>query len=115
MAINTSKAKFVKCGETMNVKFTAEVKCGAIKSVNGCTCIALWDIPANEPSTMKILHKGEVISVETNESIGATNAGVAIYVTSAGLITKTESGNTLLGYTAAAVASGDLVVEIVCA
>lgn len=115
MAITSSKAKFVKCGDTMDITSTTEIKCGTIKTVNGCTCIALWDIPANEPNTMKILHKGEVISVETNEAIGETNAGAPIYVTSAGLITKTESGNTLLGYTAKAVAATDLIVEIVCA
>lgn len=115
MAISKSKAKFVKFGETMDITPDTDIACGEIKTVSGCTCIALWDIPAKESSTMKILHKGEVISVETNEPLGTTSAGTAIYVTSAGLITKTESGNTLLGYAAKAVASGDLVVEIVCA
>ena len=50
----------------------------------------------------------------TDEAIGSTNAGVAIYVDSSGLATKTSTSNTLLGYTAYAVASTDLTFSVVC-
>ena len=57
----------------------------------------------------------KVVEVVTNEAIGETNAGVAIYIDSSGLATKTSTSNTLLGYTRAAVGSTDLSFEVVCA
>lgn len=51
----------------------------------------------------------------TDEAIGETAAGTAIYATSAGLVSKTASGNTLVGYARAAVGSSDLAFEVVCA
>lgn len=115
MAITSTKATFVKEGKTLDITAAAAISCGDIKIVDGCTCIALWDIAQGESSTLKVLHKGEVVRIATNEAIGETNAGVAVYVTSAGLVTKTAEGNTLLGYTAKAVAAADLTFEVVCA
>lgn len=115
MAITTTAAKFVKDGQTLDYTPTSAVSCGDILVVDGLNCIALWDIAANAAGTLKVLQRGEVISVTTDDAIGTTNAGVAIYVDSSGLVTKTETNNTLLGYTAAAVGSTDKTFEVVCA
>ena len=116
MAITTTAAKFVKTGDTLDYKPAAAVSAGAIKVVDGCNCIALWDIAANEASTLKVLHKGEVIAITTDDAIGATAAGTAIYVVAAtGLVTKTATDNVLLGYAAAAIGATDLTFEVVCA
>lgn len=123
MAITTTAAKFVKDGQTLDYTPTSAVSCGDILVVDGLNCIALWDIAANAAGTLKVLQRGEVISVTTDDAIGATNAGVAIYVVPAtGLVTKSanDGGNPaadykLLGYTAAAVGSTDKTFEVVCA
>ena len=62
-----------------------------------------------------MLHKGEVVEITTDDKIGATLAGVAIYLDSSGLVTKTATNNTLLGYTAAAIGADDLTFTVVCA
>ena len=65
---------------------------------------------------MKILHRGEVVEITTDDAIGATDAGTAIYVVPAtGLVTKTATNNTLLGYARAAIGATDKAFEIVCA
>ena len=107
--------KFVKCGDTLDITPEAEIAVGTIKKVAGLLCLATWTIPANQPGTMKVLQRGEVINVETAVAIGTTAAGVAVYVDSDGAVTKTAGSNTLLGYTAAAVGSTDLSFEVVCA
>lgn len=115
MAISTTAAKFRKTGDTLDYTAAAAVKAGAIIKVDGLLCLAQWDIAQGEKSTLKILQRGEVVEVTTDDAIGATNAGVAIYVDSSGLATKTSTSNTLLGYTAAAVGATDLSFEVVCA
>lgn len=118
MAIASTKAKFIKEGKTLDYTVAAAgtaVKCGDFKVVAGCNCLALWDIAVGTSGTLKILQKGEVVKVKTDEAIGATNAGVAVYLDSNMLITKTATNNTLLGYTAAAVAATDLEFDVVCA
>ena len=116
MAISSTTAAFRKSGETLDITPSAAISCGAIKVVDGCNCIALWDIPANTPSTLKVLHKGEVVEITTDEAIGATDAGTAIYVVAAtGLVTKTSTNNVLLGYARAAIGATALSFEIVCA
>lgn len=115
MAIAATSAIFRKTGNTLDYTPSAAVKAGAIVKVDGLLCIAQWDIPANTTGVLKVLHRGEVVEVTTDEAIGATNAGVAIYVDSSGLATKTSTNNTLLGYTRAAVGSTDLSFEVVCA
>lgn len=115
MAIAATSAIFRKTGDTLDYTPSADVKAGAIVKVDGLLCIAQWDIPANTTGVLKVLHRGEVVEVTTDEAIGATNAGVAIYVDSSGLATKTSTNNTLLGYTRAAVGSTDLSFEVVCA
>ena len=115
MAIVATAAKFRKTGDTLDYTPSADVKAGAIVKVDGLLCIAQWDIPANTTGVLKVLHRGEVVEVTTDEAIGATNAGVAIYVDSSGLATKTSTSNTLLGYTRAAVGATDLSFEVVCA
>lgn len=114
MAIAATAAKFRKTGDTLDYTPSADVKAGAIVKVDGLLCIAQWDIPANTPGVLKVLHRGEVVEVTTDEAIGATNAGVAIYVDANGLVTKTSTNNTLLGYTAYAVAATDLTFSVVC-
>lgn len=115
MAIAATSAKFRKTGDTLDYTPGSAVSAGDIIKVDGLLCIAQWDIPVSTHGVLKILHRGEVVEVTTDEAIGSTNAGTAIYVTSAGIVSKTESGNTLLGYTAKAVAAGDLTFEVVCA
>ena len=116
MAISSTTAVFRKSGDTLDYKPGSAVSAGAIKVVDGCNCIARWDIAANEASTLKILHRGEVVQITTDEAIGATDAGTAIYVVSAtGLVTKTSTSNVLLGYARAAIGATDLSFEIVCA
>ena len=115
MAIVATAAKFRKTGDTLDYTPSADVKAGAIVKVDGLLCIAQWDIPANTTGVLKVLHRGEVVEVTTDEAIGATNAGVAIYVDANGLVTKTSTSNTLLGYTRAAVGATDLSFEVVCA
>ena len=119
MAISKTAGVFVKEGDTLDITIAADgtaINCGDIKVVDGCNCLALWDIAAGTSGTMKILHKGEVVKITTDEAIGATAAGTAIYVVAAtGLVTKTDTNNTLLGYAAAAIGATDLSFDIVCA
>jgi len=115
MAISTTAGIFRKSGDTLDYTPSAAVAAGKIITTAGCNCLALWPINANEAGTLKILHKGEVIELTTDEAIGATNAGTALYVDSSGLVTKTSTSNTLLGYARAAIGATDLSFEVVCA
>ncbi len=115
MAISTTAAVFRKSGDTLDYTPVANVTAGKIITTDGCNCLALWDIPAGTLGSLKILHRGEVIEVTTNDAIGATNAGTALYVDSSGLVTKTSTSNTLLGYAAAAIGATDLTFRVVCA
>lgn len=116
MAISTTAAIFRKSGETLDITPAAAIAAGAIKVIDGCNCIALWPLAANEPGTLKILHKGEVVQITTDEAIGAIDAGTAIYVVAAtGLVTKTSTNNVLLGYARAAIGATALSFEVVCA
>lgn len=116
MAISTTAAKFRKTGDTLDYTPSAAVSAGAIIVVDGLNCLAQWDIAANAAGVLKVLHRGEVVEITTDEAIGATNAGTAIYVAAAtGLVTKTSTNNVLLGYARAAVGSTDLTFEVVCA
>ena len=115
MAISITAAVFRKSGETLDYTPAADVAAGKIITVDGCNCLALWPLPANQLGSLKILHRGEVIELTTNEAIGATNAGTALYVDANGLVTKTSTNNTLLGYAAAAIGATDLTFCVVCA
>jgi predicted RecA/RadA family phage recombinase len=116
MAIAATSAKFRKTGDTLDYTPASAVNAGDIIVVDGLVCIAQWDIPANTPGVLKVLHRGEVVEVTTDEAIGSTNVGTAIYVVAAtGLVTKTSTSNVLLGYARAAVGSTDLTFEVVCA
>ena len=116
MAIAATAAKFRKTGDTLDYTPSAAVTAGTILVVDGLNCIAQWDLPANVPNTVKVLHRGEVIEVTTDEAIGSTNAETAIYVVAAtGLVTKTSTSNVLLGYARAAIGASDLSFEVVCA
>ena len=116
MAISTTAAKFRKSGDTLDITASANIPAGAIKVVDGCNCLALWPIANGEKGSLKVLQRGEVIEVATNEAIGATDAGTAIYVVAAtGLVTKTSTSNVLLGYARAAIGATDLSFEVVCA
>ena len=106
--------KFVKSGDMIDITPEAEIAVGTIKKVAGLLCLATWTIPANQPGTMKVLQRGEVINVETAVAIGETAAGVAVYVDSDGAVTKTAGSNTLLGYTAADVGSTDKTFDVIC-
>ena len=116
MAITKSAAIFRKSGETLDITAAADIPAGAIKVIDGCNCVALWPIANGDAGSLKILHKGEVVEITTDEAIGATDAGTALYVVAAtGLVTKTSTDNTLLGYARAAIGATDLSFEIVCA
>ena len=116
MAISTTVGRFRKTGDTLDYTAASAVKAGDIIVVDGLNCIAQWDIAQGATGVLKILHRGEVVEVTTDEAIGSTNAGTAIYVVAAtGLVTKTSTNNVLLGYARAAVGSTDLSFEVVCA
>lgn len=116
MAISTTAAKFRKTGDTLDITASANIPAGAIKVIDGCNCLALWPVANGEKGSLKVLQRGEVIEVTTNEAIGATDAGTAIYVVAAtGLVTKTSTSNVLLGYARTAIGATDLTFEVVCA
>lgn len=114
MAITKTSAVFRKSGNSLDITPAAAIAAGAIKVVDGLNCIALWPLEAGVLGTLKILQRGEVVEITTDDALGATNAGVAIYVDSNGLVTKTSTSNTLLGYTAAAVGATDTTFRVVC-
>ena len=116
MAISTTAGTFRKCGDTIDYTAGANIPAGTFIKVGGFLCLAQWPIANGETGALKVLHRGEVVEVATDEAIGSTNASVAIYVVAAtGLVTKTSTSNVLLGYTRAAVGSTDLSFEVVCA
>ena len=115
MAITATAAKFRKTGDTLDYTAGANISAGKIIKVDGLLCLAQHPIANGETGALKVLQRGEVVEVTTNEAIGSTAADVAIYVDSSGLATKTPTSNTLLGYTRAAVGSTDLSFEVVCA
>lgn len=116
MAISTTAGIFRKSGETLDITAAADIAAGAFKVVDGMCCLALWPIANGEKGTLKILQRGEVVQITTDEAIGSTNAGTAIYiVTATGLVSKSSSSATLLGYARASVGSTDLSFEVVCA
>ncbi len=115
MAISKTSAKFRKCGDTLDHTPAADVAAGTLIVVGGLVCLATHPIAGGTPGALKILHKGETVEVATDEAIGETAAGTAIHVTSAGLVSKTASGNTLAGYAAAAIGASDLSFGLVCA
>lgn len=117
MSISKTSAVFRKNGLTRDITATDNIEAGDIKIVDGLMCMAQWRIAKGETGVLKVLNRGEVVEITTDEAIGQTNAGVAIYVTSAGIVSKSDASgaNKLLGYTAKAVAAGDLTFEVVCA
>lgn len=116
MAISSNLAKFRKTGDTIDYKPGSATPAGTIVKVGGVFGLALWDIAANEAATLKVLHRGDVVEVTTDDALGATNAGTAIYIVDAtGLVSKTSTNATLLGYARAAIGATDLTFEVVCA
>ena len=116
MAITTTAAKFRKTGDTLDYTAGANIAAGKIIVADGCVCLAQYAIANGKTGALKILHKGEVVEITTDEAIGATDAGTAIYVVSAtGLVTKTSTSNVLIGYARAAIGATDLTFEVVCA
>ena len=117
MSISKTSAVFRKNGLTRDITATENIEAGDIKIVDGLMCMAQWPIANGETGVLKVLKRGEVVEITTDEAIGETNAGMAIYVTSAGLVSKSDASgaNKLLGYTAKPVGSTDLSFEVVCA
>ena len=123
MAISRTSAVFRKTGDTLDFTPGADVAEGKIIVERGFVCLAQRAIPAGISGALKILQRGEVVEISTDEAIGATDAGTAVYVVPAsGIVTKdaddgedTPTAYTLLGYTRAAVGSTDLSFEVVCA
>lgn len=116
MAISSNLAKFRKTGDTIDYKPGSATPAGTIVKVGGVFGLALHDIAANEASALKVLQRGEVIEITTDDALGSTNAATAIYIVDAtGLVSKTSTNATLLGYTRAAVGSTDLSFEVVIA
>ena len=116
MAISTTAAKFRKSGDTLDYTAAADIAAGKMLVVDGMCCLAQYPIANGATGALKILKRGEVVEVTTDEAIGSTNAGTAIYlVTATGLASKSSSSATLLGYARAAIGSSDLSFEVVCA
>ncbi len=122
MAISKTSAIFRKTGGTLDFTPGEDVAEGKIIVERGFVCLAQRAIPAGVSGALKILQRGEVVEITTDEAIGETDAGTAIYVTPAGLVTKdaddgedTPTAYALLGWTAKAVGADDLSFEVVCA
>lgn len=123
MAISKNTAVFRKTGKTLDYTAAADVPCGAILAVNGLNCLALCAIAQGETGALKILQRGEVIEVTTDEAIGETAAETAIYlIPASGLVTKsandgedTPTAYPLLGYARDAIGAEDLTFALVCA
>ncbi len=116
MAMSTTAGTFRKCGDTIDYTAGANIPAGKFIKVGGFLCLAQCPIANGETGALKVLHRGEVVEVATDEAIGSTNAGTAIYIVDAtGLASKSSSSATLLGYARAAVGSSDLAFEVVCA
>ena len=123
MAIAATSAKFRKTGDTLDYTPGEDVAEGKIIVTCGLVCLAQRAISAGVSGALKILQRGEVVEIATDEAIGSTDAGTAIYVIPAsGLVTKdaddgedTPTTYTLLGWTAKAVGADDLTFEVVCA
>ena len=122
MAISKTSAIFRKTGRTLDFTPGADVAEGGIIVTCGLVCLAQRAIPAGTAGALTVLQRGEVVEISTDEAIGATDAGTAVYVTPAGLVTKdaddgedTPTAYTLLGWTAKAVGADDLTFEVVCA
>jgi len=119
MAISTTAGKFRKTGDTLNYTVAAAgtaVPVGKIIKTDGLLCLATTPIAAGTTGALKVLHRGEVVEVTTDEAIGETSAGTAIYIVDAtGLASKSSSSATLLGYARAAIGATDLSFEVVCA
>ena len=116
MAISTTAGTFRKCGDTIDYTAASDIAAGKFIKVGGFICLAQWPIANGEKGVLKVLQRGEVVEVTTDEAIGSTNAGTAIYIVDAtGLASKSSSSATLLGYARAAVGSTDLSFEVVCA
>ena len=114
MAIAKTSAKFRTSGGTLEYTPSAAVAAGSLVVVGKLVGLALWPIASGEAGTLKTLKGGEVIEVTTDEAIGQTSAGTPIYVTSAGIVSKTESGNTLVGFAASAIGASNKTFDIVC-
>ena len=123
MAISRTSAVFRKTGGTLDFTPGAEVAEGKIIVERGFVCLAQRAIPAGVSGALKILQRGEVVEITTDEAIGETDAGTAVYVVPAsGIVTKdaddggeTPTAYALLGWTAKAVGADDLSFEVVCA
>ena len=121
MAISSNLAKFRKTGDTIDYKPGSATPAGTIVKVGGVFGLALWDIAANEVSTLKVLQRGEVIEVTTDDAIGETAAGTAIYlIPESGLVTKSaddgeDTPTAYPLYARTAIGATDLAFEILCA
>ena len=121
MAISTTKGKFRKTGDTLDYTATSDVSAGDILVVDGLACLAQWDIANGATGVLKILKRGEVVELATDDAIGATDANTAIYLDGDGLPTTSSNDGEdtptpyrFFGYTAAAVGATDLKFKVIC-
>ena len=121
MAISTTKGKFRKTGDTLDYTATSDVSAGDILIVDGLACLAQWDIANGAAGVLKVLKRGEVVELATDDAIDATDANTAIYLDGDGLpTTSSDDGEDtptpyrLFGYTAAAVGATDLKFRVIC-
>lgn len=123
MAISTTTGKFRKAGDTLDYTAAADISAGTVIVVDGVCAIALQDVANGDTAALKVLQRGEVVEITTDDAIGATDAGTALYVIPAsGLVTKdaddgedTPTAYKLLGYARAAIGATALSFEVVCA
>jgi predicted RecA/RadA family phage recombinase len=121
MAISTTKGKFRKTGGTLDYTASADVSAGDIIVVDGLACLAQCDIANGATGVLKILQRGEVVEVATDDAIGEVSANTAIYLDGDGLpTTSSDDGEDtptpyrLFGYTAADVGATDLKFKVIC-
>lgn len=121
MAISTTVGRFRKTGDTLDYTAASDVSAGDILVVDGLACLAQWDIANGATGVLKVLKRGEVVELATDDAIGAVNANTAIYLDGNGLPTTdsndgedTPTPYRLFGYTAAAVGATDLKFKVIC-
>lgn len=95
-------------GQTIDHTPVSAVAAGTLVLIGGVAALVLADIPAGE--TGAALAEG-VVQLPAVSS-GAIAQGVPAYITGAGNVTGTASGNTLIGRMWAAKADGVAVAEV---
>ncbi len=98
-------------GASINYTATGAVTEGTLIQLTNVVGVAL--ITAVTGATVPLAITGEFTLTKTAHAAGGFTQGDAVYVTSAGVINNTASGDKLVGFATAASATGSLAVTVV--